>query len=419
MGGIPSRVPDPERTRRIVGLVVYLVLMLVAGTLLSAMFLLSPFLKDHPDPGTEYEAMAFGAALALPAMFVYLWLPWILDRYDPEPLWALTVVLLWGAVGACGFAAVVNTMVGGVGEAIVPGAGEAIAACVSAPIVEEALKGLAVLGMYFFVKREFDGVVDGIIYATFTALGFAACENILYYGRAATTEMTQQGAEGVFVATFFMRGILSPWIHPLFTSMTGIGVGIARETDKTWLRWLAPMGGYATAVFLHATWNTAATVSGMLTVIMLPLWLVFVLGFLVILIVLVVRKGKIIRQHLQDEVLLGNLTPWELDLVCSAWAHWRATFSFGGGLGRQFVTAAARLGLSKWHAGRAARGRTHTISADFVIPLRQDLRRLRGEISRKLGRPLPQPQPWQPPPGPQYAQPYAAPQQGYPPWARR
>ena len=324
MAGLPPRVNDPERTRRIVGLILYVVLMLFASVLLLAMFLLAPLLDPKGDPGTEYTAMAIGAALALPALFVYLWLPWIMDRYDPEPIWALTLALGWGAIAACGFAAVINTFVMGMGEAIAPGLGEVLSACVSAPVVEEAFKGMAIFGMYYFVKREFDGVVDGIIYATFAALGFAAVENILYYGRAASAEMTQEGAEGALAITVFMRGFLSPWIHPLFTSMTGIGFGIARETEKKWVRWVAPIGFYFLAVFLHSTWNTAATISGMLTVLMLPLWLLFVVAFFVIVIVLVVRKGRIIRQHLQDEVLMGTITQQELEMVCSAWAHWRA-----------------------------------------------------------------------------------------------
>jgi RsiW-degrading membrane proteinase PrsW (M82 family) len=418
MGAIPERVYDPGRGTRTIGLVLYIVLMLIAGTLLLAMFLLTPLLETKSDPETEYTAMAVGAMFALPALFVYLWLPWIIDRYDPEPLWALTLVLLWGAIGACGFAAVINTLVGGIAEAMVPDSGEAVAACISAPIFEEGLKGLGVLGMYWFVRREFDGVVDGIIYATFCALGFAACENILYYGHAASEQMRNPDADGIFVGTVVMRGIMSPWIHPLFTSMTGIGVGIARETSKGWVRWLAPMGGYCVAVILHSTWNTAATLSGMLTILMFPLWLVFIIGFFAIVITLVMRKGRIIKQHLQDEVLLGNLTPQELDLVSSAWAHWRATFNFGGSLGRQFVTTAARLGLSKWHAGRAIMGRSRTVSADFVVPLRQDLRRLRDEISRKLGYQLPQPQPWRPPAGPQYAQQPQPPPNPYSPWGR-
>ena len=46
------------------------------------------------------------------------------------------------------------------------------------------MKGMAVFGVFFFLKREFDGVVDGVIYATFAALGFAATENIIYYANA-------------------------------------------------------------------------------------------------------------------------------------------------------------------------------------------------------------------------------------------
>ena len=93
---------------------------------------------------------------------------------------------------------------------------------------------------------------------------------------------------------------------------------------------------------------------------------------------------------------MGNLTQWELELVCSSVARIRATFSFGGSAGRKFVEAAARLALSKWHTGRAARGRKLTVSADMIAPLRQELSRLRNEVSQALGRTLPQPEPWQP-----------------------
>lgn len=381
-----------ERTRRMVGLVLYLGLMLLASCLLFGVFLIPPALGR--SPGAEYAGMAVGAALALPAMLIYLWLPWILDRYDPEPFWALALAVGWGAVVSCGFAAVINTVVGAAAaESGGKDFGEAMSACVSAPIVEEAFKGLGVFGVFYFVRREFDGVVDGIIYASFIALGFAGVENVLYYGRAATAEMLHaHQAKDALVDTVLLRGLMTPWIHPLFTSMTGIGFGLARESEKKWLRVVAPLLGYLIAVVLHATWNTAATLSGMLTILMLPLWLLFILGFLVMVIVLVLRKGRIITDHLKDEVVLGHLTQAELAMVTSAWATWRATFGWGGKPGREFVQAAARLALSKWHATRAWRGGTQTVSGDFVVPLRRELRRLRGEMSRSLGRALPEPQ---------------------------
>src|SRR6202012_5574487 len=208
----------------------------------------------------------------------------IIDRFDPEPWWALALVLGWGAIAACGVAATINTGVEMVMSSIAgPDIADAIGACISAPIVEEGMKGLAVFGVFFFLRREFDGVVDGVIYATFAALGFAAVENIIYYANAVKAD--PNGA--ALVSTFVLRGVLAPWGHPLYTSMTGIGFGVAREAKKGWIRWAGPIGGYCAAMFLHCVWNTAATLSGFLTIIMLPLWLLFVAAFLGILIWLV------------------------------------------------------------------------------------------------------------------------------------
>jgi RsiW-degrading membrane proteinase PrsW (M82 family) len=402
--------PDPERSRRVVGAVVYGLFMLGGAAALVFLFLLTPLASD--DPGSEYAAMGVGALCALPPLAIYLWIPRLIDRFDPEPWWALALVLGWGAIAACGVAATVNTGVEMIVSALAGhDVAEIVGACVSAPIVEEGMKGLAVFGVFYFLRREFDGVVDGVIYATFAALGFAAVENIIYYGAAAKADA---GGDAL-AATFVLRGILAPWGHPLYTSMTGIGFGISRETNKTWLKWLAPLGGYCAAMFLHCVWNTAATLSGFLMILMLPLWFLFVASFLGILIWLVVRKGRIIRAHLQDEVLIGNLTPDELDLVCSPVGGIRATFAWGGAPGRRFVRTAARLGLSKWHAGRAAAGRKVTVSADWIVPLRHELFELRNAMSRALSRQLPMPRPWQAAPaypqgqGQQPQQPYPYP----------
>jgi protease PrsW len=408
----PART-DPEIDRHAVGIVLYVLFMLAGAAGLTFLFLLAP-LASH-DPIQQYRSMGLGALCALPPLAIYLWIPRIIDRFDPEPWWALALVLAWGAVAACGIAAVVNT-----GVEVVAGAlggrqvATVIGACVSAPIVEEGLKGLAVLGVFFFLRREFDGVVDGVIYATFAALGFAAVENVIYYGNA-----IKASGEDALAATFVLRGVLAPWGHPLYTSMTGIGLGIAREARAPWLRRFAPLGGYACAIALHCVWNTAATISGFLTLLMLPLWFAFVAAFLGILIRLVIRKGRIIRAHLHDEVLMGNLTREELELVGSPLAAWRATFSWGGAPGRRFVRTATRLGLSKWHAARAMAGRQRTVSADRIVPLRQELFALRAAMAQALARPLPMPRAWVPGPAPYPGQVPPAPPPGPPPgWHR-
>jgi len=380
-----------DRTRRMVGLGLYLTAMLIGAGLLLVVFLVPPLFGDNA--ANEYGGMFLGGILAFPAALTYLTVPWVVDRYDPEPLWLLTTSFFWGVIASCGFAATINTMAGfigaGVGGAEV---GDWFAACVSAPVVEEFFKGLGVFGLFYFLKREFDGVVDGIIYAAFIALGFAAMENVLYSGRAAAQ------SDDALEMTLLMRGFFTPWIHPLFTAMTGLGFGISRETRSAALRWLAPIGGYVVAVILHSTWNTAATLSGMLTILMLPLWFLFVTAFAVMVLVLVRRKGKIIAKHLHDEVLVGFLTLAEYELVTSAFSSWHATFTWGGRPARQFVGAVSRLSLSKWHSIRSAQSQTQTISGAFVAPLRQEIKRLRGEMSRSLGKPLPEPAPWRPTP---------------------
>ena len=115
---------------------------------------------------------------------------WI-DRYEPEPPRLLAWAFLWGATGATLIALVVNTT----GQAVVGGAfgaavGQLYGGSLSAPFVEEIVKAAVLYAIYRWRRHEFDGVLDGIVYAGMVGLGFAFTENVLYYAarrsRAAT-----------------------------------------------------------------------------------------------------------------------------------------------------------------------------------------------------------------------------------------
>jgi RsiW-degrading membrane proteinase PrsW (M82 family) len=308
---------------------------------------------------TSTPAAAWSVILAFVPVGLYLSIPYLIDRYDPEPWWTLAGVFLWGALFATGFSAVVNTIV-------MHRAGPVASAVVSAPIVEELTKGMAVFGIVLFVRREFDGVVDGIIYGTFAGIGFAAVENVGYYFRF-------REAMGQI---FIVRGVLSPWLHPLFTSMTGLGFGLAREHGSSWAKVLFPAGGYCVAVVLHAIWNGTSTSSEVDLLVKVGVGICLALIFIAFIIRLVVRKKRTLREYLQDEVLLGTMSQYEVDLVCSPFSRIKARRRWGQA-GRDFVKTAARLSLSKWHTARAMKGKMHTISADFIGPYRQELARLR------------------------------------------
>src|SRR5206468_1085808 len=107
------------------------------------------------------------------------------DRFEPEPPWTLAQTFAWGATVAVLISVCINTSAQAVAAGFM---GEQAAALfggvVSAPVVEELSKGIALLFLYLELKDEFDDVVDGVVYATMVGLGFAMVENIQYYGTA-------------------------------------------------------------------------------------------------------------------------------------------------------------------------------------------------------------------------------------------
>jgi len=366
--GVAARAAtDPDRVRRILGLVLWILGMSV-GLALFVVLMVAP-LFTLPMQGFVRWTMLKAALVAYLPVALYLFVPYAFDRFDPEPWWALAMVFLWGAMAAMGFSSVINTLCGML-------TGDFFASAVSAPLVEEAAKGAAVLGVMIFLRREFDGVVDAVVYATFAAIGFAASENVMYYLRG--------GLAGEMGQLFVLRGVLTPWLHPLFTAMTGLGIGIAREHGARWARIVFPLLGYGLAVLLHACWNALPLLFGKAAVLLnLIVGILLALAFMVVLGFLVRRQGRIIRLHLEDEVLAGNLTRREAALIGSPLGRLRATLSRQGVTGRKFIRAGVRLALSKWHAARAVKRQRRTINAGFIGPLRQELARLRSELDAR------------------------------------
>ena len=196
----------------------------------------------------------------VPSMLYILPLIW-LDRYDPEPLWLLALAFGWGSLVAVIISFVFNTVfsfavyAGTRSEGLAGLAG----AVISAPLIEEGSKGVGLLILLIFFRRYFDDILDGIVFAGVIALGFATVENVLYYGNGLNAAYGSFGftsrALTSFLVLFTLRGIFSPFAHATFTSMTGIGCGIARESHNTFVRLVMPVIGYVLAVTLHATWN--------------------------------------------------------------------------------------------------------------------------------------------------------------------
>ncbi len=195
-----------------------------------------------------------GVILAILPIPLLVALALTLDRLEPEPPRALVFSFMWGAGVAVLGALVLNTL--GLLYVTVPVFGEAkghfVSATFGAPLIEESLKGSVLFGMLWFRRNEIDGFADGIIYAAMVGLGFAMMENVTYYMRA-----FEDGGAQQLQSVFILRGLVAPLSHPLFTSMTGLGVAYA-ATHRRW-QVAAPLAGLLGAMVLHGLWNGATT----------------------------------------------------------------------------------------------------------------------------------------------------------------
>lgn len=257
--------------------------------------------------------VVFALLPVAPVVGAFLWI----DRYEPEPPRMLQAAFLWGAGFAALVALVINSSAVYAAQALVgKGRADLVGALVSAPLVEEFVKGAFVVGVLVARRREFDGIVDGIVYAGVTAAGFAFTENIIYFGRAFTETTTSAPAAAV-LGTFVLRGVLSPFAHPLFTSMTGLGVGIAASVRSRPLGVLSILLGYLGAVVLHGLWNlttaSGASFLGVYILIMLPLFA----GMIGLVLWQRRREGQVLARQMPGFAAAGWIAPSEVPLLSS------------------------------------------------------------------------------------------------------
>lgn len=364
--------PEPSKTGTYIGIGVT-IFAIIFLTIIVALLM---FASVGPVAAVIATVVAF-----TPAMIYLLPMIW-LDRYDPEPLWLLALAFAWGALVAVVVSFIVNTVIGVVVSiGVSPEAGEFVGAVVSAPIFEEGSKGLGLLILLIFFRRYFDDILDGIVFAGVIALGFATVENVLYYGRAIGA-----GGVGGLAVLFVMRGIMSPFAHVTFTSMTGIGCGIARESHNKFVKLALPLVGYIAAVALHALWNGMAVIGGLegflvgYLILEIPFFLIFV-GFSLY---IMWRQNKILKEMLAIDIARGLIPAEHAKTATSAFksSGWVIGGLFNGKFRARsrYVRALGKLGLSYWHIQRATAAQGQTGSFQQNPILREEVLKWRDQV---------------------------------------
>jgi protease PrsW len=205
--------------------------------------------------------MMTALVLSLPAAVIptllYVLLFYWADRYEREPIWLTTVAFIWGAVPAVIVSLFGEWVLGwpwidapdSIASAIMEGA-------VIAPIVEELAKGLALLLIFLIIRREFDGVLDGIVYGALIGFGFAMTENFFYFIGA-----YDAGGFGQLSVVIFLRAVLFGLNHAFYTGLTGIGFGLARvfRAPAAKTGWI--LLGLLLAMITHSLHNLGASLA--------------------------------------------------------------------------------------------------------------------------------------------------------------
>ncbi|SBS74618.1 PrsW family intramembrane metalloprotease [uncultured Microbacterium sp.] len=264
-------------------------------------------------------ASGVGMLLALLPLAGVLLAIRLVDRWEPEPRSLVVFAIAWGAVAAVAIALLVDIVLTLVlGDDASP-AREAFSTVVQAPLVEEFAKGLGVLLIFAVGRRAFDGPVDGVVYGALVGAGFAFTENILYFATSLI-----EGGVAETTATFFLRGILSPFAHVMFTAVTGYILGRAARAGRTagtsvGLWTLGVLGAAA----LHALWNGSALFAdffALYATLQVPLFL----GFIVGVVLLRREEARLTRTRLGEYAAAGWFSPAEVDMLATAQGRRRA-----------------------------------------------------------------------------------------------
>lgn len=393
LGGLGAAGPSLRvKTRRLYFLAILCVLGL-AGCIATGTLILLPTALARP--GLMLAASAFALLPAIP----YALLIKFLDRNDQIPWKNFVACLLWGGTVGCGLSLVLNTA-GSRYLAMVftPAEAWSLTAILIAPLVEEACKGLAVLVLFWILHDEFDNVLEGLILGAASGLGFALVENCIYNVR-----FLAEGSD-TFAVMGTYRALVNALIgHPIYTAMTGAGLGLLRELPRGGVkRLLYPVLGLGTAIAMHVIWNAAAVYlgdvlgdpRGLLTLIVNAA--VFggagVLFALAAYVFAASRERRVMVRYLAEEVRKGFVEPEELRSFHEPLG--RVRFELEGLLRHGWRVYRHRkalrrtqveLAFRKWHLAKGDAPRGDTVDA-YIRQARLKIRDLRNELNLLEGR---------------------------------
>jgi RsiW-degrading membrane proteinase PrsW (M82 family) len=349
---------------------------------------------------TQNGAASIIAALTIPIIPVagIFLLVNFMDRYEREPWFLRLAAFLWGAIIAIPPALFIERNVDNILQNLLdPNTTNEVLRValqgLNAGITEETIKGLGLLLLFFVLRDEFDGVVDGIVYGALIGAGFAMVENFRYFALDSKN----------FLVFLIVGRIILGWLgHSTFIACFGAALGYVRYTRVRWKQIVIPLLGFLIAVGLHSFFdfvdfqasaairssagNPAVVNFALIAIIgnYLPPFLAQI-GLLYILIRALAHETAIIREFLAVEVSNNIVTVGEYALLQNSFQRTKAERQILWQYGyRQWVRVKdlyqTEIGLAfrKWHVSMGDKPKLGYLQPEDAY--RQRIKRLRNEI---------------------------------------
>jgi protease PrsW len=269
-----------------------------------------------------------GWALSWLLLLVYaaplVLLIYYLDLYEREPMSVAIAAFLWGAFAATALALDAGGWDEVLANVTTPGFAVRWGPSLTAPVIEEFLKGAGLVLLYLIVRDEVDDMMDGFVYGALCGLGFAVVEDVVYFmaGFGGTPSGVLEG--------FYVRVVSSGlYGHVLYTGLVGMAIGLlVTRRDPAPMRDRIPVaaGIIALAVLGHALWNAPILAVAPTPPVHGAAWLLYpvdlaIKGLPLLLFVIVAlrlarnRERRWLDGALAAEVGLGGVTADELAVL--------------------------------------------------------------------------------------------------------
>ena len=373
ISGAPMEQREPFRQRGRKALLVAFIIIAVGGIVGGVVLSLGA-----GDPAGAGLSFTF-ALIPLPLLWLSYW--W-LDRYEPEPRRYKFAAFVWGGVIAVAIALSLQIWIQNAFDV-----SDDTMASVVAPLTEEPAKCLFLLLTFLRARRVVDGFLDGLIFAGLVGIGFAFVENIGYYAASylGSPDIKLAGAAGV-TTTFIVRGVFSPFAHPLFTSAFGIAIGLAVTRKSKLAKVAITVFGLVLSIGLHVMWNASLSIGGGAGFFLVYVALGAVLLFVAVIAIIARSKQiRILEQSLSYVAQRGWIHPAEIPYL-SRFTYRKAARRFA----REHHGTAARKTVKRYqqlatemaflhHAMMSGRSKPHGVERTYALldqmyALRPDLR---------------------------------------------